>query len=139
MLEPGPQSYTLLKQQFSEHVCRSSSGEDTTLQCRRYRGLQNAGATCYMNAIFQQLYMQPTIRALVLKSPAPGEKLDENVLFQIQRMFAHLAFSHARSFTPDGIWKSMKDLEGQPINVLVRVHAGPFCCVNARPVSALCA
>jgi hypothetical protein len=50
----------------------------------------------------------------------PTEKLEENVFFQVQRMFAHLAFSHARSFTPDGIWRSMKDLEGQPINVLVR-------------------
>ena len=139
MLEPGPQSYTLLKQQFSEHVCRSSSGEDTTLQCRRYRGLQNAGATCYMNAIFQQLYMQPTIRALVLKSPVPADKLDENVLFQVQRMFAHLASSHARSFTPDGIWKSMKDPEGQAINVLVRENAELFCWVHATLVSTFCA
>ena len=25
-------------------------------------GLQNAGATCYMNSIIQQLYMQPGLR-----------------------------------------------------------------------------
>lgn len=137
MLEPGPQSHALLKQQYTEHVCRSSTGEDTTLQCKRYRGLQNAGATCYMNAIFQQLYMQPTIRALVLKSSVPGEKLEENVFFQVQRMFAHLAFSHARSFTPDGIWKSMKDLEGQPINVLVRTPAQSVARVHTRPVFPL--
>lgn len=124
MLEPGPQSYALLKQQHADHVC----SEDTSMQCKRYRGLQNAGATCYMNAIFQQLYMQPTIRALVLKSPVPGGKLDENVFFQIQRMFAHLAFSHARSFTPEGIWRSMRDLEGQPINVMV-CH---LCMINFR-------
>ena len=29
-------------------------------------GLKNGGATCYMNAVFQQLFMQPSIRALVL-------------------------------------------------------------------------
>lgn len=133
MLEPGPQSHVLLKSQYQEHVCRSTTGEDTTLQCKRFRGLQNAGATCYMNAIFQQLYMQPTIRALVLQSSVPDGKLDENVFFQVQSMFAHLTFSHARSFTPNGIWKSMKDLEGQPINVLVRSQSECVAYLHAIP------
>ena len=30
-------------------------------------GLQNGGATCYMSAVFQQLFMQPAIR----RAPAP--------------------------------------------------------------------
>jgi hypothetical protein len=31
-----------------------------------YVGLKNAGATCYMNSVFQQLYMQPLIRKYML-------------------------------------------------------------------------
>lgn len=127
MLEPGPQSHAVLKQQYTEHLLRNST-EDLSSSMpagrgeRGWRGLQNGGATCYMNAIFQQLYMQPTIRALVLRGQVPDgrEAQEESVFFQIQRMFAHLVLSNARSFTPSGIWNSMKDVEGQPINVMVR-------------------
>lgn len=34
----------------------------------QYAGLRNGGATCYMNAVFQQLFMQPGIRARILAS-----------------------------------------------------------------------
>ena len=29
-------------------------------------GIKNGGATCYMNSLFQQLFMQPSIREFVL-------------------------------------------------------------------------
>lgn len=36
-----------------------------------YVGLKNAGATCYMNSVMQQLYMQPGIKEAILS-------IDEN-------------------------------------------------------------
>ena len=36
-------------------------------------GLKNGGATCYMNAVLQQLYMIPHIRANLLSLPCPEE------------------------------------------------------------------
>jgi hypothetical protein len=51
----------------------------------QYMGLKNGGATCYMNAVFQQLFMQPAIRAGVLGAAAvePGEASD-SVFAQLQ-------------------------------------------------------
>eukprot|EP00892_Ulva_mutabilis_P012889 jgi/Ulvmu1/9973/UM059_0022.1 len=118
MLGPGPPSPSMLRQQTLEHRV-SVEGNALALECGQWCGLANAGATCYMNAVLQQLFMQPTVRALVLASAAAGsEDEDEDTLFQIQRTFAHLALSTARAYTPSGVWASLKDLEGQPINVM---------------------
>ena len=48
-------------------------------------GLRNGGATCYMNAVFQQLFMQPSIRALVLGAQEePGPLREDSPFFQLQ-------------------------------------------------------
>lgn len=44
-------------------------------------GLKNAGATCYMNAVFQQLFMQPSIRALVLGAREEASQERHNSTF----------------------------------------------------------
>ena len=52
-------------------------------------GLRNGGATCYMNAVFQQLFMQPSIRALVLGAKEePGPLREDSPFFQLQVLYA---------------------------------------------------
>ena len=85
-----------------------------------YVGLKNAGATCYMNSIFQQLWMQPSLRDDVLRAPplASTEKeRRESVFYQFQLMFASLAFGRADHYVPRGFWRAFKDYDGEPINV----------------------
>ena len=47
-------------------------------------GLKNGGATCYMNAVFQQLFMQPSIRKMLLSVPESSDGPTESVFFQMQ-------------------------------------------------------
>lgn len=58
------------------------------LWCRKpasFVGLKNAGATCYLNSVFQQLFMQPSIRRLVLSSPElPAPQRQDSVFYQLQ-------------------------------------------------------
>nr|XP_051683860.1 probable ubiquitin carboxyl-terminal hydrolase FAF-X [Oryctolagus cuniculus] len=42
-------------------------------------GLKNAGATCYMNSVIQQLYMIPSIRNSILAIEGTGSDTDDNI------------------------------------------------------------
>ena len=85
-----------------------------------YVGLKNAGATCYMNSVFQQLWMQPSLRDAVLSVDAVAETEEErreSVFYQFQMMFASLAASRVDHYAPRGFWRAFKDYDGEPINV----------------------
>jgi uncharacterized UBP type Zn finger protein len=48
-------------------------------------GLKNAGATCYMNSVFQQLYMQPQVRKTILAADECEDmERKESVFYQVK-------------------------------------------------------
>ncbi|EDO44319.1 predicted protein, partial [Nematostella vectensis] len=85
----------------------------------KFVGLKNAGATCYMNSVLQQLYMQPGIREV--RKPHPC------VFYQIQSLFGCLMDSKLQYFAPEQFWKCFK-LWGQPVNVREQQDAFEFFC-----------
>ncbi|EFN51470.1 hypothetical protein CHLNCDRAFT_59229, partial [Chlorella variabilis] len=92
-----------------------------------FAGLQNGGATCYMSSVFQQLFMQTTIRTLILSAPAVAkEEQQDSVFHQMQVMFAHLALGVEPWFEPRGFWRAFKDYDGQPVNIREHQDAYEF-------------
>ncbi|KAL4452636.1 hypothetical protein ABPG75_008298 [Micractinium tetrahymenae] len=92
-----------------------------------FAGLQNGGATCYMSSVFQQLFMQPTIRRLILSGPGvPPEEQADSLFHQMQSMFAHLALGVEPWFEPRGFWRAFKDYDGQPVNIREHQDAYEF-------------
>jgi ubiquitin C-terminal hydrolase len=89
-------------------------------------GLKNAGMTCYMNAVLQQLFMQPAVRARILAiDNITEDQKSDNVLYQMQRMFAHLKHGHMQYYVPREFWKSYRHW-GQPVNVREQQDALEF-------------
>uniref|UniRef100_A0A672TVZ8 Ubiquitin carboxyl-terminal hydrolase 24 n=1 Tax=Strigops habroptila TaxID=2489341 RepID=A0A672TVZ8_STRHB len=71
-------------------------------------GLKNGGATCYMNAVFQQLYMQPGLPEALLSIDDDTDNPDDNVFYQVQSLFGHLMESKLQYYVPENFWKIFK-------------------------------
>jgi ubiquitin C-terminal hydrolase len=98
-----------------------------------YVGLRNLGCICYMNAVLQQLFMVPSFRSYVLQiddglDPEfnEKEKIDDNILHQLQRMFTFLELSEREDYSPLGFCFSFKDWDGLPTNLSIQQDSQEF-------------
>ena len=89
-------------------------------------GLRNLGCICYMNSMMQQFFMIPQFRYQLLsaddKVPEDmkdyqGLQIDDNMLHQMQKVFAHLELSERQDYNPQEFCFAFKDLDGMPTNL----------------------
>jgi ubiquitin C-terminal hydrolase len=80
-------------------------------------GLNNMGATCYVNVLLQCLFANVPFRAAVYRwrhasepdgpsggvLPPPSERNSRNAIYQLQRVFAHLQLQEDKSFRSNSL------------------------------------
>ncbi len=94
-----------------------------------YVGLKNLGCICYMNSFMQQLYMIPFFRHSIVSCQDPNfkqENIDEDLLYQIQKMFLNLRNSDKKFYNPKPFCHAFKDYDGNPTNVLEQMDIDEF-------------
>jgi ubiquitin carboxyl-terminal hydrolase 34 len=86
-----------------------------------------------MLAMIQQFYMIPTFRYELLAADdkrAPiidnPKNVDDNILHQLQRIFAHLELTERQDYKPDKFCFAFKDLDGIPTNISIQQDAQEF-------------
>ena len=93
-------------------------------------GLKNFGATCYLNGLFQQMFMNPLFSRDLLSfdfSTKPDIDLTSSVMYNMQLGFANLRYSCLGVYPPLEFIKSFKKaFNGQPIQFGVQQDSDEF-------------
>ena len=101
-------------------------------------GLKNLGNICYMNSMIQQMFMNKTFRYLIMRinDHKPPENIevtekevqrtvDDNLLHQIQRIFAYLEKTNRIDFTPKDFCVAYKPF-GESVNIMIQQDVQEF-------------
>ena len=96
-----------------------------------FLGLKNLSSICYMNSVLQQFFRMPLFRNAILSLSLPDEykveKEDQdNLLFQLIRMFYYLNYSEQKDYNPKNFVFSFKDYEGNPTRIDIQCDAQEF-------------
>jgi len=89
-----------------------------------YPGLSNLGATCYMNSLFQQLFMLPEFCDRILSVPCEREQA--NMLYQLQLMIVNLRGGLKKFYSTIGFCGTYKDKDGQIVNPRIQMDVDEF-------------
>ncbi|KAF9573120.1 hypothetical protein EC968_008969 [Mortierella alpina] len=132
----SPEALRLVINKTRRHFERDSEMEDQwgydPQMIKRARcgfvGLQNLGATCYVNSIIQQFYMNESFRHGILDAPSGAEEAtkQDTLLYQLQALFGNLQESQKRSYNARGFCYAYKDWDGNPMNVAVQMDVDEF-------------
>ncbi|KAM3727860.1 putative ubiquitin carboxyl-terminal hydrolase FAF-X [Dirofilaria immitis] len=106
-----------------------------------YVGLKNGGATCYMNSVFQQIFMIEPLRNVIINAnfmddmsveemaineySISEEHYHATILKAVQSIFAHLLGSEMQFYSPKFFWKHFRFC-GQAVNVREQQDALEF-------------
>jgi ubiquitin carboxyl-terminal hydrolase 34 len=80
-----------------------------------YVGLANLGATCYMAACIQHIFMMPQARETILSVASDAPVKHKLTFCELQKMFAYLMESERKSYNPRSFCK-VYQMDHQPLN-----------------------
>ena len=91
----------------------------------KYTGLKNLAATCYINSLLQQLFFLENFRDQIISIDAQTIDDKENIVLELQNIFAHLKYSESPVYTTLSLCRKFI-LDGQPIDPRVQTDVDEF-------------
>lgn len=79
-----------------------------------------------MNSLITQLFMNPGFRRFVLAMPLSKTDEPEKLLFETQRLFAHMQESYSKAADASAFAEAIQTYENQQIDVTVQMDVEEF-------------
>lgn len=129
-----PKNFLRITELYLKQLDRGDQLNDNWNYCPRtaqkssagYVGLQNLGATCYVNSLIQQFYMNAFFRQSIFNTPVLDNNKDDNLLYQLQVVFGNLQESEKKSYEATTFCHAYKDYDGQPLNVALQMDVDEY-------------
>ena len=90
-----------------------------------FLGINNLCSICYMISVIQQFFMIPLFKKIILTVETNKEN-EDNILFQLQKMFYYLNYSNRKYYSPESFVYSFKDSDGNPTSINIQCDAQEF-------------
>ncbi|CAI2172590.1 20242_t:CDS:10, partial [Funneliformis geosporum] len=134
LVKDCPENFLRITELYLKQLDRGEQLNDNWNYCPRtaqkasagYVGLQNLGATCYVNSIVQQFYMNTSFRQSLFTAPVLDDNKDESLLYQLQVVFGNLQESEKKSYEATQFCHAYKDYDGQPLNVALQMDVDEY-------------
>jgi ubiquitin carboxyl-terminal hydrolase 34 len=91
-----------------------------------YAGLKNLSNTCYLNSLFTQLFMNVSFRKFMLSARVEDTDYSQSLLFQTQKLFAHMQDSLRRFVDPEECVSTIKTYEDGQIDIHNQMDVDEF-------------
>ncbi|CAG8488554.1 749_t:CDS:10, partial [Cetraspora pellucida] len=134
LVKDCPENFVRITELYLRQLDRGEQLNDNWNYCPKtcqkasagYVGLSNLGATCYVNSIIQQFFMNTAFRESLFSAPVLEDNKDESLLYQLQVVFGHLQESEKKAYEALQFCHAYKDIDGQPLNVAIQMDVDEY-------------
>ncbi|CAG8789312.1 21401_t:CDS:2, partial [Racocetra persica] len=134
LVKDCPENFVHITELYLRQLDRGEQLNDNWNYCPKtcqkasagYVGLSNLGATCYINSIIQQFFMNTAFRESLFSAPVLDDNKDESLLYQLQVVFGHLQESEKKAYEAIQFCHAYKDIDGQPLNVTIQMDVDEY-------------
>ncbi|CAG8436597.1 9374_t:CDS:10 [Diversispora eburnea] len=133
LVKDCPENFVRISELYLKQLDRGNQLNDNWNYCPKacqkapagYVGLQNLGATCYVNSIIQQFFMNTSFRKSLFDAPVIDDNKDESLLYQLQVVFGHLQESEKKAYEAIQFCQAYRDIDG-PLNVALQMDVDEY-------------